>query len=366
MKWLVVHHICDFFLKAWNGGWCVNSYEPVSFSHAVFIGYEPVSFSRAVFIGYEPVSFSRAVFIGYEPVSFSRAVFIGHQAGVQAAYSPDRATRTGDCRNFGHMTKLCRIIPAWVTLTFSHGHMATGRLELTQLFCGRVAWSKPNVHDGWLCKGYGLGEVLRTCGILIVWAIALLAFYVCWKLCVLSVQLAFCQCSFRHSSPFVWLLSAFLVTGYASHSFHVKTPCLTIRHFGARCWVYILSGLFSLMIFLLCNKMMNAMHGGLSVCNLFVVSFERCQLPISLLCCYFKTPFWTRRLCAPILGTLISRANQTWQTQHDCQYWNGNRDIVQFCGVYFQYCVDMYWCPSTVDMYWCPSTVNMYWCPSTV
>ena len=56
--------------------------------------------------------------------------------------------------------KVYSLISVWMTLMFTQGHWATGKLELVQAFCCKVAWSSSNVGDGWLCKGNGSEEVL--------------------------------------------------------------------------------------------------------------------------------------------------------------------------------------------------------------
>ena len=59
-----------------------------------------------------------------------------------------------------NMTKLCILIPVWMTLIYTQGHRVTGKLELVQSFCYKVAWNNPNIRDGWLCKENGREEVL--------------------------------------------------------------------------------------------------------------------------------------------------------------------------------------------------------------
>ena len=45
---------------------------------------------------------------------------------------------------------LYSVIPVWIT----QGHNGMGKLEPVQSFCCKVAWSSPNVRDGWLCTRY--------------------------------------------------------------------------------------------------------------------------------------------------------------------------------------------------------------------
>ena len=56
--------------------------------------------------------------------------------------------------------KLNSLIPVWMTLMFTQGHRVTGKLELAQSICRKVALSNSNVHDGWLCRGDDCEEVL--------------------------------------------------------------------------------------------------------------------------------------------------------------------------------------------------------------
>ena len=67
------------------------------------------------------------------------------------------------CFKLGMMlntTKLYTLIPVSITLVFTQGHRVTGKLELVQSFCFKLARSNSNVHDGWLCKGDGCEEIL--------------------------------------------------------------------------------------------------------------------------------------------------------------------------------------------------------------
>ena len=48
----------------------------------------------------------------------------------------------------------------WTTLTFAQGHRLTSKLELVQSLCCKVAWTRPNFCDGWLCEGDDHKEVL--------------------------------------------------------------------------------------------------------------------------------------------------------------------------------------------------------------
>ena len=56
--------------------------------------------------------------------------------------------------------KLCFLFVVWMILMFIQGHRVTGKLELVQSFCCKVAWSSLHVCDGWLCKGDDCEEVL--------------------------------------------------------------------------------------------------------------------------------------------------------------------------------------------------------------
>ena len=38
----------------------------------------------------------------------------------------------------------------------------SGKIELVQSFCCKVAWSNSNAHDGWLCKEDDGEEVLKA------------------------------------------------------------------------------------------------------------------------------------------------------------------------------------------------------------
>ena len=71
-----------------------------------------------------------------------------------------------------NMTKLYSLMPEWLTLMFTQGHRVTGNVERVLSFCCKVAWSNPNVCDGWLCKSYDCEEVLQVWRIWIVWAFA--------------------------------------------------------------------------------------------------------------------------------------------------------------------------------------------------
>ena len=73
-----------------------------------------------------------------------------------------------------NMTKLYSLIPVWMTLMFIQGHSITGKVELVQSFCCKVAWSNADVFDGWLCKEDDGEEVLPVMQIWIVWAFSLL------------------------------------------------------------------------------------------------------------------------------------------------------------------------------------------------
>ena len=57
-------------------------------------------------------------------------------------------------------TILYSLIPVWMTLMVTQGHMVKGNLELVQSFCCKVAWSNSNVLDSWLCRGDGCEEVV--------------------------------------------------------------------------------------------------------------------------------------------------------------------------------------------------------------
>ena len=57
-------------------------------------------------------------------------------------------------------TELYSLIPVWTTLMFTHGHRVTGKIEVVQSFCYKVAWSSSDVHDGWLCKEDDCEEVM--------------------------------------------------------------------------------------------------------------------------------------------------------------------------------------------------------------
>ena len=57
------------------------------------------------------------------------------------------------------MIKLYCLIPVWMTLMLTQGHGVTGKRELARSFCWKIAWSRPKVHDGWLCKGDDCEEV---------------------------------------------------------------------------------------------------------------------------------------------------------------------------------------------------------------
>ena len=61
-----------------------------------------------------------------------------------------RGTCEAICFKLGMMlktTKLHSWIAVWMTLMFSQGHGATGKLELVQSFCCKAAWSSLNVRD---------------------------------------------------------------------------------------------------------------------------------------------------------------------------------------------------------------------------
>ena len=67
------------------------------------------------------------------------------------------------CFKLGMMlntTKLYSLIPVWMTLMFTQGHMVTGKLELVQSFCFKAIWSNSSVCDGWLCERDDCEEVL--------------------------------------------------------------------------------------------------------------------------------------------------------------------------------------------------------------
>ena len=42
-------------------------------------------------------------------------------------------------------TKLYSLVPDWMTMMFTQGHMVMGKLELGQSFCCKVAWSNSNL-----------------------------------------------------------------------------------------------------------------------------------------------------------------------------------------------------------------------------
>ena len=44
---------------------------------------------------------------------------------------------------------------------FTQGHRVTGKLELVQSLCCKVAWSNWDVQDGWFCKGDDCEKVFK-------------------------------------------------------------------------------------------------------------------------------------------------------------------------------------------------------------
>ena len=57
-------------------------------------------------------------------------------------------------------TKIYKLIPAGMPMTFTQGHRFMRKLKLVQLSCCLVAWSSPDIRGGWLCKGDGCIETL--------------------------------------------------------------------------------------------------------------------------------------------------------------------------------------------------------------
>ena len=51
------------------------------------------------------------------------------------------------------MSKLYGLIPVWMSVMLTQDHRVTGKLEILQSFCCKVAWSNLIVFDGWFCKG---------------------------------------------------------------------------------------------------------------------------------------------------------------------------------------------------------------------
>ena len=111
-----------------------------------------------------------------------------------------------------HITKLCGLIPVWMTLIFTEGRMITGKLEQVQLFCCKVAWSSSVVRDGSLNKGEDW-EVLWVWRMWIIWAFAPLAFLLFWLLffclfvcCCFGVVLCFLYRCWHSQIGFCWWL----------------------------------------------------------------------------------------------------------------------------------------------------------------
>ena len=58
------------------------------------------------------------------------------------------------CFKFGIMIDITKLMsPVWIALILIQGHKVKGKLEHTSSFCCKVAWSNPDLYNGWLCWG---------------------------------------------------------------------------------------------------------------------------------------------------------------------------------------------------------------------
>ena len=68
------------------------------------------------------------------------------------------------------------ILYSLIPVEWPEGHRLTGKVQLVQSLCCKIAWSNSNIHDGWFCKEDDCEKVLYVEWIWIVWAFALLDF----------------------------------------------------------------------------------------------------------------------------------------------------------------------------------------------
>ena len=99
------------------------------------------------------------------------------------------------------ISKVCSLIPVWLTLTFFPGHSVWRNLELMQSFCCKLAWSSAFFYNSWICKGDDCKGALESGWICIILAyvlvyarlkIFLLLFFICVCVCV-----CVCVCDFH-------------------------------------------------------------------------------------------------------------------------------------------------------------------------
>ena len=78
-----------------------------------------------------------------------------------------------------HLTKPYILIPVWITLTFTKGHMVTRKLELVCSFCCKVTWpsSSPIIGCGLSCKEHYCKKKVWVWQVWIAWKCALLVFF---------------------------------------------------------------------------------------------------------------------------------------------------------------------------------------------